>query len=107
MVYSLQEIKNKVEPIAEKYNVQSVYLFGSYARNEATEDSDLDILFVREGSKIRSLFDMGGMYNDLSEAFGKEISLITEEGLNSVNTKQRIPQFINNVKKEKMVLYEG
>ena len=41
-VLTLATITEIVKPIALKYNVEAVYLFGSYARGEATADSDLD-----------------------------------------------------------------
>ncbi|MGX9845510.1 nucleotidyltransferase family protein, partial [Streptococcus iniae] len=43
MVYTMEEIKEKIQPIAEKYEIPAIYLFGSYARNEADEDSDIDL----------------------------------------------------------------
>ena len=45
-VYSIEEIINICTPIFEKYNVDKVYIFGSYARGEATKDSDIDLLIV-------------------------------------------------------------
>ena len=44
MVYSIAEIQNKVLPIIQKYHIPAMYLFGSYARGEATDNSDLDFL---------------------------------------------------------------
>ena len=41
-VYTTNEIADKVRPIAEAYGIDKVYLFGSYARGEATENSDID-----------------------------------------------------------------
>ena len=41
-VFTIADIKALVKPIAEKYNVDETYLFGSYARNEADQNSDLD-----------------------------------------------------------------
>ena len=41
-LYTLEEIREKVKPIAAAYGVERVYLFGSYARGEATAESDLD-----------------------------------------------------------------
>ena len=43
MVYSIEELKQKIIPLAVKYNLPAVYPFGSYARNEATENSDVEI----------------------------------------------------------------
>lgn len=44
MVYTLEEIRLLVSPIIEKYRIPAMYLFGSYARGTAAEDSDLDFL---------------------------------------------------------------
>lgn len=43
-IFTIKDIENLVQPIAEKYKVQAIYLFGSYARGEADESSDLDFL---------------------------------------------------------------
>ncbi|MGN1413478.1 MAG: nucleotidyltransferase family protein [Anaerovoracaceae bacterium] len=43
-ILTLDQIEAIVRPIALKYQVEAVYLFGSYARGEASEDSDLDFL---------------------------------------------------------------
>ena len=43
MIYTIEEIKQKAIPIAQEYGVDSMSLFGSYARGEASEDSDLDL----------------------------------------------------------------
>ena len=40
---SINDIKTKITPICKNYDVAQAYLFGSYARGEATEDSDVDI----------------------------------------------------------------
>ena len=45
MVFTIEDIKKRVIPIVIKYGINTFSLFGSYARGEATEDSDLD--FVR------------------------------------------------------------
>ena len=52
-VFTIADIKALVKPIAEKYNVDEIYLFGSYARNEADQNSDLDFL-VFGGSNKRN-----------------------------------------------------
>ena len=43
MVYSIEEIRQRIEPVAKKYGVSMIWLFGSYARGEATEKSDIDL----------------------------------------------------------------
>ena len=42
MVYTIDEIRQIITPIAKKYGLPAVYLFGSYARGTANEDSDVD-----------------------------------------------------------------
>ena len=41
-IYTTNEIAERVRPIAKAYGIDKVFLFGSYARGEATEDSDVD-----------------------------------------------------------------
>jgi predicted nucleotidyltransferase len=69
MAYTLDEIKTKIKPIAEKYDIPAVYLFGSYARGEANDGSDVDLAFDYTGSKITSFLREGGLHNDLESAF--------------------------------------
>ena len=43
-VFTTEHIATMVKPLADKYRVKEIYLFGSYARGEADENSDLDFL---------------------------------------------------------------
>jgi len=56
--HSIEELKRIIFPIAERYGVNKVYLFGSVARGDYTENSDYD--FCIERGKIRSLLDLSG-----------------------------------------------
>ena len=106
MVYTIDELKQRIGPVAEKYALRAVYLFGSYARNEATEQSDVDILIDRSGSTVRSMLDMGGLYNDLRESVGKEIDLVTLQTLEQASTRRRTPLFVQNLQTEMVKIYE-
>ena len=44
MCYTIDELKEKTIPIAEHYGIRSMSIFGSYARGEADENSDVDLL---------------------------------------------------------------
>ena len=56
-IFTIVDITRLVKPIAEKYKVQEIYLFGSYARGEADESSDLDFLvFGGENFKLTMIF---------------------------------------------------
>ncbi len=104
MIYSIEELKQRIAPVAEKYGLREVYLFGSYARSEATEQSDVDILIDRTGSKIRGMFEMGGLYEDLRASIGKEVDLVTTQTLEQSSTKRRSPLFIQTIQAERMRL---
>ena len=77
MVYTLDEIKKRVLPVIQKYNIPAMYLFGSYSRGEATEESDMDFLVDTTGTRLTSLLALGELYCDLEEVFHKDIDLIT------------------------------
>ncbi len=95
-VYSIEEIKQIVAPIAQAYGVQRVFLFGSYARGEATSTSDLDFR-VDKGS-LKGLFALGGLYSDLEESLDKELDLLTTGSLE--------PTFLNQIANEEILIYE-
>ena len=106
MIYSLGELKRIIGPIASKYSISVVYLFGSYARGEATDSSDVDILIDREGSDIRGLFDLGALYNDLNEMLGKSVDLVTTDSIVQSETQRRTPWLAKTLEQERIVIYE-
>lgn len=106
MILSIEQIKNLIEPIAKKYRLRAVYVFGSYARGEATPNSDIDLLIDRECSYINSLIDIGNLYNELCEKLKKEVDIVTTQTLNQQSTQERMSIFITNLNKEKIKIYE-
>ncbi len=80
MIYTLDEISRRVRPVAEKYKLKAVYVFGSYARGEAREDSDVDLLVDDAGADIHGWM-IGSLYCDLEEALEKNIDLVTTRSL--------------------------
>ena len=53
-VYTLDEIAERIAPVAKKYNIPKVYIFGSYARGEANPDSDVDLITTRSLTQERA-----------------------------------------------------
>ena len=53
MVLTIAEIKDRVIPIVQSHGVNSFSIFGSYARNEATDESDLD--FIMDDGDVSTL----------------------------------------------------
>lgn len=75
----LQEKREEVLRICAKYGARNVRVFGSVARGEADEQSDLDFLVEMEPG--RSLFDLGGLQYDLEQLLGCPVDVVTEQGL--------------------------
>ncbi len=99
-ILSLKEIKDIVVPICKKYGVEKAYLFGSYARKEASNMSDVDLRI--EASAIRTLFQLGGFSEDLKEALGKQVDIITKIPDDSV-----FSDFRNNLLTDEILLYDA
>ncbi|MBQ5643690.1 MAG: nucleotidyltransferase domain-containing protein [Bacteroidales bacterium] len=104
MVYTIQEIRSKVLPILVKYRIPAMYLFGSYARGDATEDSDIDFLIDTTGTELTSLLRLGALYCDLEEAFQKPIDLITVRSIMQESSMESDIDFRNTVLKERVRL---
>ena len=71
---TIKQIKERILPILAKHNIHEVYLFGSYARGEANNKSDVDIYC--EPGDINTFIEQGYLEDELEEALGKEVDLI-------------------------------
>ena len=105
MIYSIEDIKAIVTPIAQKHGIPAVFLFGSYARGTATEDSDVDLLIDTRGTKIRTLLQLGAVYCELEEALQKPIDLITLRALEQPDDGAHAARFRETIQKERTPLY--
>jgi len=93
--YTLDEIKTRVSDKARQYGVKKIYLFGSYARGEASPGSDIDIC-IEKGS-IRTLFELSGFCQDLEEILGNRVDLVTTIGMSR--------EFKEQVEKDMVIIY--
>ncbi len=95
------EIQNIIPKIREYLATQPVeraYLFGSCARGENNENSDIDILVTYTDGNSLSLFDIGGMISDLSKVANRQVDLIEEPYL--------MPFARESANKDKIKIYE-
>ena len=104
MIYTMDEIKKRVFPVIQKYNIPAMYLFGSYARGEATEESDLDFLVDTTGTNLTSLLSLGALYCDLEEVFQKSIDLITVRSVMQNAETESERSFRDTVMRERVKL---
>ncbi|WP_277291633.1 nucleotidyltransferase family protein [Streptococcus orisratti] len=103
MVYTIEEIKNKVYPIAQEYNLSKLYLFGSYSRGEADNQSDIDLVYAFDNEQ--DAFNRTKVYRYLIEAFDCDVDVIGIETI--LNGKSPISKRVKeNFEKERVVLYE-
>ena len=94
-IYSIDEIKALAMPIAARHGVERLYLFGSYARGEATGKSDLD--FRIDKGRIRNLLQLGSFLNDIEDTFQKKADVLTTQMLSE--------DFLSSIRGEEVLLY--
>lgn len=104
MIYTLEEIERRIRPIAEKYHLRAVYIFGSYARGDANENSDIDLLVDDTGSGMRGLA-YGGLYSDLEEALEKSLDMVTIGALEQPARHKSDISFRETVQRERRKIY--
>ncbi len=75
----LRNKREEILRIAARHGARHIRVFGSVARGEADEQSDVDFLVEMEPG--RNLLDMGGLLMDLRELLGRNVDVITERGL--------------------------
>ena len=89
-------IKNAVTPIAKQYGLKRIYLFGSYAKETANENSDIDLLI--EKGKSLSLLMLSGFRQDVEETLNLSVDVVTTSGIEEA--------FQNEIKGTEVLLYE-
>lgn len=83
-------------PIAQKYQISQVYLFGSFARGDYNDNSDIDIRV--EKGKLKGMFALCGFYTEVSEALERKVDVLTTGSLSE--------EFLESIRKEEVVLYD-
>lgn len=94
-ILTVDEIKNICSPIFENYNIDYCYLFGSYAKEKATEVSDVDLLISTPISGMQ-FYDF---VENIREALQKKVDILNCEQLNDN------PQLINEILKDGIKIY--
>ena len=95
-VFTIEKIVALVKPLAEKYQVQQIYLFGSYARGEAGADSDLDFLVY--GGKNFKLTKIFSLAEELREVLNKKVDVFE---IHEINTDS---DFYKTIMKERLLV---
>jgi predicted nucleotidyltransferase len=76
---TLRSRRKEILLLAERYKAEDVRIFGSVARGDASETSDVDLLVhFRAGA---SLFDLIGLQQDTSDLIHTKVDVVSDEGL--------------------------
>lgn len=94
-----QAMLNQVRKYLATKPIKKAYLFGSYARGEATPESDVDILAELDETKTVGMIEFIKIMDDLEDILKRKIDLVTTDGLSP-----HIKPFIDA---EKIVIYEA
>jgi predicted nucleotidyltransferase len=97
-IYSVDEIRQRLEPVFASYPVYKATLFGSYARGEATELSDLDIVTDSRGEIDGVHFF--AMWSDAEDSVEKRIDMIEAVELRKESS------LYENFRKEGVIIYD-
>ncbi len=93
-----EKLREIVAPIAKKYEVNGIYLFGSRARGDNSENSDYDFFVVLGPTK--NLIKICGLLRELEESLGERVDIITDGA-------QLTEDFTKEVLRERRLVYES
>ena len=94
--YTVAEIRDIILPVAKRYGVERVSMFGSYARGETNLGSDIDLRI--DNGAIRDYFELSGFHQELEAALSISVDVLTTNSLDDI--------FLARIAGEEVVLYE-
>ena len=95
MVYTIEELRHIIAPVASRHGVESVHLFGSYSTGKATDQSDVDLLISK--GKIHTLFELSSFRLALEDALQLPVDMVT--------TTSQDREFLQSIKDDEVLLY--
>ena len=100
---SIDSIRLLIMPVAMRNGLDRISVFGSYARNEANSESDVDIMIY--GGTYKGLFEFLDIKDQLESALGKKVDLISRKSLDENKSASGL-LFKENVIRDERVVYE-
>lgn len=95
MCISMETIKDKTSTIAKEYDIDSIYLFGSYARGDANDDSDIDMLIE---SNSMDYLAIARLRHDLADSLNANVDVVCKDSVSEV--------FRFLIKDDQVLIYE-
>jgi len=93
--YDLEELKRLIIPVISKYEVDRVFVFGSYARGDADGSSDIDLRI--DADRLRT-FDLCGLMVRLEGVLGTQVDVIPTDSMSR--------GFLDSIRREEVMVYE-
>lgn len=106
MPYTLDEIREIIIPLAERYALKTVWVFGSYARGEATDQSDVDLL-IDDTSCTEHGLDYFVMLEEIADRFAHGADVVSVRSLDATDTRRGQRRFRKTVLEERVKIYEA
>jgi len=89
----IQDKKSDILAIAARHGAKNIRLFGSVARGEDNEASDIDLLVSME--KNRSLYDLIGLQQDIQQILKRRVDVLTDKSINRYLQAQILQEAIS------------
>ena len=97
-IYTIDELKKILASVLKKFDVKRAILFGSYAKNNPTAKSDIDLVVDSEGKLLNIYFY--GLLEDLIQKLQKDVDLF------EISEIQKDSRIYNDIQKEGIIIYE-
>ncbi|MCR5702565.1 MAG: nucleotidyltransferase domain-containing protein [Lachnospiraceae bacterium] len=95
-MYTVESIKEAILPIGQMYGIKKIFLFGSYAKGIANDNSDIDLLI--EKGKPLSLLKLSSFRQDVEDSLNLPVDVVTTSGIDE--------KFKNAIMGTEVLLYE-
>jgi len=96
-VFSIDDIRTAIYPISRDYGVKRMSLFGSYARGDATVNSDIDFHLIDTGG-LWGYFKLCGFKQDLESCLGLSVDVLTTGAIDK--------EILETVKRDEVIVFE-
>ena len=96
-IYTIEDIKIAINPIGREFGIKRMALFGSYARGEATENSDIDFHLIDPGG-LWGYFKLCALKHALENCFAVNVDVLTTGAIDK--------EILAKVKRDEVMVFE-
>ena len=96
-VYTIEDIRRAVNQVSRDFGIKRMALFGSYARGEAAENSDIDFHLIDPGGAW-GYFKLCGFQQALEDCLGLNVDVLTTGSMDN--------EVLENIRRDEVLIYE-